>query len=280
MSQHWITKSAEILWNVTNGTISEATLDSLRKYVLNKYTCNYAKRKVFNFTKAFLKYLMKTRLDVRYRAFELFLEQPKVPKERKNITGRIVTREDINRVLCTIAQAREKGEIGYDLARNFKALVLFGAYTGQRSEATVKKLTVKQFRQALSTEKSVIDIQSWQDKIRMQHYCPLHPQVVQAIEPLVNGLSDDKQIFKHLAFERWIRQHKIQLTRSENHFVVGDLRKFAEQHGDIIEWDHSNRAYIMTHGVSGVEWAHYKHPLPEYVYDVYMKHWSDVCFVC
>jgi hypothetical protein len=25
----------------------------------------------------------------------------------------------------------------------------------------------------------------------------------------------------------------------------------------------------MTHGVSGVDWEHYKHPLPEYVYDVY-----------
>ncbi|MGB8310870.1 MAG: hypothetical protein WCE81_03275 [Halobacteriota archaeon] len=41
----------------------------------------------------------------------------------------------------------------------------------------------------------------------------------------------------------------------------------------------SNRAYILTHGVSGVEWSHYKHPLPEFVYDVYMKYWNDVCFV-
>ena len=52
-----------------------------------------------------------------------------------------------------------------------------------------------------------------------------------------------------------------------SHFVLGDLRKFAEQYGDIIQWNESNRAYILTHGVSGVEWSHYKHPLPEYVYD-------------
>ncbi len=37
-----------------------------------------------------------------------------------------------------------------------------------------------------------------------------------------------------------------------------------------------NRAYILTHGVSGVDWAHYKHPLPEHVYDVYMKYRKDV----
>jgi hypothetical protein len=29
-------------------------------------------------------------------------------------------------------------------------------------------------------------------------------------------------------------------------------------------------------GVSGIDWKHYKHPLPEHVYDVYMKYWVDV----
>lgn len=33
---------------------------------------------------------------------------------------------------------------------------------------------------------------------------------------------------------------------------------------------------MLTHGVSGVDWTHYKHPLPEHVYDVYMKSWRDV----
>jgi ribosomal protein L35AE/L33A len=37
-----------------------------------------------------------------------------------------------------------------------------------------------------------------------------------------------------------------------------------------------NRAYILTHGVSGVEWAHYRHPLPENVYSTYMKSWKNV----
>ena len=31
-----------------------------------------------------------------------------------------------------------------------------------------------------------------------------------------------------------------------------------------------------THRVSGVEWAHYRHQLPEYVFDIYMRYWSDV----
>ena len=51
-----------------------------------------------------------------------------------------------------------------------------------------------------------------------------------------------------------------------------DLRKYAEQHGDVIQWEQSNRAYILTHGVSGVERAHYRHPLPEYMYDAYIQY--------
>ncbi|MGZ4942464.1 MAG: hypothetical protein ACXV5N_12235 [Halobacteriota archaeon] len=34
----------------------------------------------------------------------------------------------------------------------------------------------------------------------------------------------------------------------------------------------------MTHGVSGIDWKHYKHPLPENVYDLYMQYWKNVEF--
>jgi hypothetical protein len=60
--------------------------------------------------------------------------------------------------------------------------------------------------------------------------------------------------------------------------VNGDLRKFAEQWGDVIGWNESNGAYILTHGVRGVEWSNYRHPLPEHVHDVYMQYWGDVNF--
>jgi hypothetical protein len=86
-------------------------------------------------------------------------------------------------------------------------------------------------------------------------------------------------MFEYNSFAMWVKRERIPLSQTSGHFVLGDLRKFAEQYGDIIQWDQSNRAYVLTHGVSGVEWAHYKHPLPEHVYDVYMKYWSDVCFV-
>ena len=54
--------------------------------------------------------------------------------------------------------------------------------------------------------------------------------------------------------------------------MLGDLREFVEQHGGIIQWDQSNRAYVLTHGVSGIDWSDYKHPLPEHVRDIYMQY--------
>lgn len=111
----------------------------------------------------------------------------------------------------------------------------------------------------------------------MEHYVPLHPAVVKAVEacdPSRAGLQ-----FAFESFRRWTKEASIQLARCASTFVPSDLRKFAEQHGDVIGWDQSNRAYILTHGESGVEWGHYRQPLPAYVYDVYMKYWNDVCFV-
>jgi hypothetical protein len=142
--------------------------------------------------------------------------------------------------------------------------------------ATMMKLTVGQLHESLRSAKPVLRVEPHQDKIRMAHYVPLHPQVVEAIQPLLDGRQDDELMFQHGSFWMWAKRQKIPMSRFNGHFVLGDLRKFAEQHGDAIGWDQSNRAYIMTHGVSGIDWKHYKHPLPENVYDVYIKCWVDV----
>jgi hypothetical protein len=72
-----------------------------------------------------------------------------------------------------------------------------------------------------------------------------------------------------------MKRQKIPMSQFKGHFVLGDLRKFCEQGGDAIGWDQSNRAYIMTHGVSGIDWKHDKHPLPEHVYYGFIKYWHN-----
>jgi hypothetical protein len=275
-SRDWIFRSSEALWAITRGELSYDTLNALRDHVLEKYDSPDSHSKVLSFAKSFLKFLATTKAEPRYLMFAPYLELPKTIKERKRVTSRIVTKEDISNILQHIAKAEREGELSPERSAQYSAYVLFGAYTGQRSEATMEKLTVGQSRTALAADKPVLLVDSSQDKVRMSHYVPLAPRVVEVLKPLLAGRNDDDLMFEHGTFKQWIKRRKIPMSRFKGHFQLGDLRKFAEQHGDIIQWDHSNRAYILTHGVSGVDWRFYKHPLPENVYEIYMRYWRDV----
>ena len=152
-------------------------------------------RKMLSFAKAFLKYLTKMRLDSRYCAFELFLEMPKLIKKRMAVTSRIITKADIENVLKHIKRAEQHGRITNKRALEYTAFIFFSAYTGQRSMATTAQLTVGQFRDALASEKPVLHVRANQDKIRYEHYTPLHPAVVEAITPLLSGRAKNEKIF-------------------------------------------------------------------------------------
>ena len=275
-SQYWIQRASTELWETTKGELSQRSLTVFRQNVLNKYESADSYSKVLSFAASFLKFLATTHSEPQYQNFAPYLERPKKVKQRKSVTQRIVTKDDIEHVLRYIKRAEKRGDISAERSAQYVAFVLFGAFTGQRSLATMAKLTVGQFREALQSEKPVLTVKASQDKIRMEHHVPIHPQVVEAMEAVLRDRKNEESAFGYNSFQMWMKRQKIPMSRFKGHFVLGDLRKFAEQHGDIIQWDQSNRAYILTHGVSGVDWAHYKHPLPEHVYDVYMKYWKNV----
>ncbi|MGA3199621.1 MAG: hypothetical protein ABSD89_09475 [Halobacteriota archaeon] len=275
-SADWIERASRAFWLSTHGIISSTNLNQLRESTFAKYASEDSIGKVLAFARAFLVYLTKTHLDVRYRAFDIFLAQSRRVKKRKHVTNRIVTKEDIEHVLGYIKRAEQDDLISGARAKQYTAFTLFGAFTGQRSVATIMKLSVGQFREALAADKPVILVECSQDKIRMEHYVPLHPQVIDAFKPFLNGRKDEEPMFQYNSFCLWITRQKVAMSRFKGHFVLGDLRKFCEQQGDILCWNESNRAYILTHGVSTVEWKHYRHPLPDSVYDVYMQYWGDV----
>jgi hypothetical protein len=157
--------------------------------------------------------------------------------------------------------------------------VFFGAFTGQRPYSTIKQLRVEQFGEALKRDKPVVHVEPAQDKIRMGHYVPLHPQLASVMESLCDGREGSEPLFILESFRKWLQKLRIPLVLCSAHFTASDLRKFAEQHGDVVSWNESNRAYILTHGVRGIEWSNYRHPLPQHVYDAYMKCWKDVEFL-
>jgi hypothetical protein len=179
-------------------------------------------------------------------------------------------------VLRAIERSYKIGRIDNYHYLNYKAIVLFGAFTGQRPLATIARLTTGQFRDAVKMEKPVVDVLPWQDKVRMQHYCPLHPQVVEAVVPLLDYTPEDEErVFEQLSFQEWLKSVDIRLLNGDARVVNGDLRRFCEQEGDLLQWDQSNKNYIMTHDVRGVDWRFYKSPRAEPVYDIYMQYWGE-----
>ncbi|PWR70243.1 hypothetical protein DK846_15110 [Methanospirillum lacunae] len=228
------------------------------------------------FAISFLNHLGRVTMNPKYSAFTVYLELPKTKKTRKCVTSRIVTLDDISTMIERINEAERTDEISSDRAMQYRTVILLGAYTGQRSEATLSKITVGDVRKALGTDKPCMSIPSDKDKIRMAHYVPIHPHLIEPLSCLISGRENDELLSSYHSINMWLKHKKFPLSRCQHHFILGDLRKFAEQHGDAICWNDSNRSYILTHGVSGVQWAHYKSPLPEYVYDVYMHAWKNI----
>jgi len=285
-SVDWIDRSSEALWESTKGEISHQTVTGLRTFVLDKYQSRDSHSKVLSFAVGFLNFLAQTKIDPRYLSFRLFLEMPKTIKAKKALTERIVTREDVSVVFQRITAKEEKGADPSKI-RNYRAFTLLASYTGLRP-STIQRLTVGQFRTALSEEKPVLHVLAEQEKNRVEHYVPLHPAVVSAISEVLTHdfgtIDDNMPCFIFNSFEKWLERQKVPLPRVRDpkkaHLWLSDFRKFAEQFGDVIGWDATNRKYVLAHGMTGVDWEHYKHPLPEHVYDVYMQYWKEVELTC
>jgi integrase len=282
-SYDWINRASRALWDCTKGEISHASMIDLRTFVLEKYSSVQVHKIVLGFAAAFLKHLSVIRFDTSYLSFAAFLDLPKTVRVRKAITERIVTRADIALLFKRIESCAENGKISPQKTRNYRAFALMASYTGLRP-STFQRLTVRQFRAALLEEKPSLHVLARQEKSRVEHYVPLHPSVVSAIsEVLVHDFSekdDAKPFFMFFSFGKWLQLQKIPLPRvrdpSKAHLWLSDFRKFAEQFGDIISWDATNRKYVLAHAMTGVDWEHYKHPLPEDVYDIYLRSWGDV----
>jgi len=156
-------------------------MKKLHNFILTNYSSHDSWGKVLNFAKSFLKYLSKLYLDTRYLNFSLFPDMPKTRRERTSVTPRIITKEDITQVLDRLFDAFVQQRLKYESMVNYVGITLDGAYTGQRIEATINKITGAQLRDALHTNPPVLQVTPDQDKIRMEHYVPIHPDLIELL---------------------------------------------------------------------------------------------------
>lgn len=98
--------------------------------------------------------------------------------------------------------------------------------------------------------------------------------MIAAVIPFIEGRGDNERVFSYTSFANFVRKdrNEILLPRINSHFEVGDLRKFTEQ-TDLLSVGSSQIVHTNLKAQSiRSKWKYYRHPLPEYVYDVYIEY--------
>ena len=263
------------IWAISQGKIYRSTLEEITDYYMNRYPSDSGRDKFFNYTRAFLKYLYKIHMDNFSQSLYTLFEKPRRRREIKLMTQRIMVVEDIQAAIKKIQNAPETDGRKPNWKSNYITAILFLAYTGQRP-LTGAQVTVRQFKVALRQNPPVLTIEAAQDKIRMAHYCPLHPVLIPPLTDLLSNKKDKECLFNVIPLQTWLKNNPVRLHRTKGHLVLKDLRKFFEQKSDEIGFTDANKNFIMSHGVCSVNWKHYKGFLPENVYKKYMECWKDV----
>jgi len=112
----------------------------------------------------------------------------------------------------------------------------------------------------------------------MEHEVPVHPRLISHLQYLTEGKDDNACIFNYRQLQKWLYKKQIMLTEYDDRFVTKHLRKFFEQYSDELGFSDAYKCYIMTHGMSGVQWTNYKRIRQGSLYTQYMSRWGDVAF--
>jgi len=273
-SIQWINKVTGYIWSQLNGKINIETMNKLSDFFLTQYPNTESVssiHKCFMYTRGFLNYLYRFRMDSKILAYHSIFERPKTRQPRKLLTSRIIVQEDISTAITEI----NNSTLPEDKILSYQTLLLFLSYSGQRT-VTASRLTVSQFKSALEQNPPVLLVNAEQDKLRMEHFVPLHPVLIPYIVRIIKGKVDTDLVFDYLGLQRWLKHHPISMSHTKGKLEQKDIRKFFEQKSDEIGFTDANKNFIMSHGVSSINWTSYKQFLPENVYRTYMKYWGNV----
>ena len=276
-SRDWILKTSDLIWSITEGTISTDTLDSLADYTLSTYRGQSVK-KVFMYTRNFLKTMGKSHFDDdRWIKYHTYFEKPKT-YEPIELPDPVYT-TDIERLIDRFKQRYTDGIIDEDRYYQHAGYLLFVALSGQRGE-NASLLRVEQFRRALESEHPMVLVGAKQDKNSIEHLAPIHPSIVPLIKRLIADRDPHEPLFNYGAYTRFVSTHSDVALSTGTKFTLKFARKFFQQHADEHNMNDLYRRYVMTHGTSDVEFRHYQNVSrnPGALYDDYMRAFGGLKF--
>ncbi len=262
----------DFIWPFTNGTITIDRMDAIRNGIYAHYNgpkSESSRKKALGVTKRFLNNFF----DDDMSRFVKRLEQNK-PRSSLRLNQRILEDEDIRNVIKRI----QRDEDRIDIKKQHCALFTFLAYTGMRP-ATAQKLKVGDFREALTTKKPCLIIDSKIDKTLTEHYVPLHPVVVKVLGEVIEGKGDNEPVFtSYTLLQRLLRGSQTPMINQPKLKVeVRDCRKFMIQKSKVeLKLNPEILNYIVGHNLGGIDPKYYTGYKREVFYDEYMAAWGPI----
>ena len=296
-SKYWIEKTLRELLKRTNSKLTRESLLAFQSWYMKNYDYE-AQKKYYDNTRAFLEYLYKETGDEYYRQLKDIFDKPQRPSKKLNpILMRPPDVKNIIRAIYNMPRSPYDPPWRYAYFKiKHIANVLFAAYTGQRPDATISKLTFQDFEEALSKNPPMLWVPEEKDKESFPHWVPLHPVVVEWLKPVVEfrqliKAKDSDTPFSYDTLRLLLTELDIKAIHTGRKITYSHLRKFFEQmcnnvltvqlpDGRVVPAVHPGlRDYIMAHNTGSLDVQSYDGKLPSEIYEQYMAAWGKVNLV-
>ncbi len=253
----------------------------------NWYKSNYdyqSQCKFHNNTKNFLTWLAKRTGNREYLELCEILEKPQ--RSCKKLNPILIREIDVHNLVKAIYELPPSPydppyRTAFYKLKHITA-ILFAAYTGQRPDATIGKLTFQDFEEALKRDPPLLWVPEEKDKERFPHWVPIHPVLREWLETVLRfkNLAQSDKPFPYDPLRKVFDQLNVKAVHTGRKITYSHLRKFFEQMCNNVLMVHPGlRDYIMAHNTGSLDVQSYDGKLPSEIYEQYMAAWGKVNLV-
>ncbi|MBO8179540.1 MAG: hypothetical protein H0Z19_03535 [Archaeoglobus sp.] len=226
----------------------------------------------------FLEWLYKKTGNPYFRELKEVFEPPK--KDSKKLNPILIREPDIHNLIKAVS---EKDPTPYLKLKHISG-ILFAAYTGQRPDSTISKITVDEIKEAIQRDPPLLWIPEEKDKERFPHWIPIHPVLrdwlevyVKVYDPTLEKEQSRGIAFSYYSMRKLFDRLNIKAIHTGRKITYSHLRKFFEQMCNNVLVVHPGlRDYIMAHNTGSLDVQSYDGKLPSEIYDQYMAAWGNV----
>ncbi len=279
-SIYWIRKSVEDYLNFAKYEINRDKLMEFQNWYKSKYEFE-TQAKYHSNLRNFLEWLYKKTGNPQFRDLKEVFEPPK--KDSKKLNPILIREPDIHNLIKAVWK---RDPTPYLKLKHISG-ILFAAYTGQRPDSTISKITVDELREAIRRDPPLLWIPEEKDKERFPHWVPIHPVLrdwleayVEVYDPTLEKKQSRGLAFSYYSMRKLFDRLNIKAVHTGRKISFSHLRKFFEQMCNNVLMIHPGlRDYIMAHNTGSLDVQSYDGKLPSEIYEQYMAAWRKVNLV-